>query len=95
MKIYVQSADGELVFPSFMDFQQMYRLKFVSPDDLVRRETSNRWIRAGDLPELRAMHLYEPSMKARHVTTAMWLLVGLMALAVMLQWIVNVVAVAD
>lgn len=92
MKIYVQHAGGELVFPSFMDFQQMYRLKFVSPDDLVRRETSDRWIRAGDLPELRAMHLYEPSAKARHVTTAMWLLIGLMAVAVMLQWIANIVA---
>lgn len=59
MKIYVRHGDGELMFPSFRDFQAMYRLKFVAPDDLVRRETSDRWVRAADLPELRAMRLYE------------------------------------
>lgn len=90
MKIYVRHEEGELVFPSFMDFQNMYRLRFVSPDDMVRRETSDRWIRAGDLPELRAMHLYGRSGRVRHITTAMWLLVGLLGLGVMVQLIVVV-----
>lgn len=91
MKIYVRHGDGELVFPSFNDFQKMYRLKFVSPDDMVRRETSDRWSRAGDLPELRAMHLYQDSGRVRHLTNAMWLLIGVAAVAVMVQLIYVVV----
>jgi len=57
MKVYVRHGGGELTFPSFRDFQSMYRLRFVSPDDLVRRETSSRWVRAADLPELRVLEL--------------------------------------
>lgn len=58
MKIYVRHDDNELMFPSFREFVSMYRIRFISPDDLVRREFSDRWIRAGDMPELRAMHVY-------------------------------------
>lgn len=58
MKIYVRHGDGELMFPSFREFLSMYKAKFIAPDDLVRREFSDRWIRAGDMPELRSMHLY-------------------------------------
>jgi hypothetical protein len=57
MKVYVRHGEGELMFPSFRDFADMYRLKFVAPDDLVRRETSSRWVRAADLPELRVLEL--------------------------------------
>lgn len=91
MKIYVRHADGELVFPSFRDFQNMYRLRFVSPDDLVRRETSQRWMRAGDLPELRTLHLYDRSPRARKIQAALWLMVGLLAVGVMVQLIVVLV----
>ena len=59
MKVYVQHEGGELMFPSFRDFQTMYRLKFVSPDDMVRRESSQRWTRAADLPEIRALMAQE------------------------------------
>lgn len=87
MKIYVRSEGGELEFPSFKDFQNMYRLNFISPDDMVRRETSDRWMRAGDLPELRSMMLYDrPSKRARRITTAVWLIVGLIAVGVTLQF---------
>ena len=92
MKIHVRHGDGELVFPSFRDFQNMYRLKFVSPDDLVRRETSDRWIRARDLPELRALHLYDRSAPARHLVTGLWLLLGLISLGVMAQFVYVILA---
>lgn len=87
MKVYVRSGSDELVFPSFRDFQNMYRLKFIAPDDLVRREYSDRWIPARDLPELRAMHLYDRHGRDRHIATGMWLLVGLLALGVLAQLI--------
>lgn len=85
MKIYVRHDDGELMFPSFRDFQNMYRLKFVAPDDLVRRENSDRWVKARDLPELRSMHLYDRSGPARAFTIVMWLMLGVFAVAVTLQ----------
>jgi hypothetical protein len=85
MKVFVRHEGRELVFPSFQDFQSMYRLKFVSPDDLVRRETSGRWLRAGDLPELRSLHLYDRGGRRRAVTQAFWLMLGLFALGVMAQ----------
>lgn len=85
MKIFVRHGDGELVFPSFRDFQNMYRLKFVSPDDLVRRENSERWVRASDLPELRTIHLYDRNGVNRYAAAAVWLTVGLFAVAIVVQ----------
>lgn len=87
MKVYVRHGGGELMFPSFKDFQSMYRLKFIAPDDLVRRETSDRWVPAKDLPELRALHLYDRPAAGRWVGTAFWLMLGLVALAVALQMV--------
>lgn len=89
MKIYVRHGDGqseaELMFPSFRDFQAMYRLKFVGPEDLVRRENSSRWVRARDLPELRALQIYERSKVA---SAFRWLLALMLlgaALVIFLQ----------
>jgi hypothetical protein len=87
MKVYVRHDDGELMFPSFKDFQNMYRLKFVAPDDLVRRENSDRWVKARDLPELRAMHLYDRSGQQRAISTAMWLMLGVFAIVILVQLI--------
>jgi hypothetical protein len=83
MKVYVRHGDGELMFPSFKEFQAMYRLKFIAPDDLVRRETSERWLRAGDLPELRGV--VEAGRMGRQFTLLMWLLVGFFALVILFQ----------
>jgi hypothetical protein len=85
MRFHVRSGDRELVFPSFRDFQAMYRQGFVAPDDLVRRENGTRWAKARDLPELRSVHLYERGGTHRALTTALWLMLGLFAAAVVLQ----------
>ncbi len=85
MKMYVRYEGREWVFPSFQDFLVMYRMKFIGPDDLVRRETGERWLRAGDLPELRSVHLYDRNGRRRAVTLAFWLMLGVFALAVMAQ----------
>jgi len=86
MKFYVQHGGKELVFPSFRDFQSMYRLKFVGPDDLVRRENSERWVRAGDLPELRTIHLYERQGGTWSLHLFLLILLGSVAFGVMGQF---------
>ena len=83
MRVYVRHGERELMFPSFKEFQAMYRLKFIAPDDLVRRETSERWLRAGDLPELRGV--VEAGRIGRQFTLAMWLMVGLFALVIIIR----------
>lgn len=77
MKVHVKErADGmELTFPSFAEFQTLWMRKFISDDDLVRREGSTRWIRAGDLPELRTMK----DMARGNVQWGVWLTVGVTA----------------
>jgi hypothetical protein len=84
MKFYVKHADGELMFPSFKDFQSMYRLKFIAPTDMVRRENSERWMKAADLPELRLTHS-QTHGQGRRFTQAIWLLLGVAVLVVMFQ----------
>jgi hypothetical protein len=84
MKVYVRHGDRELMFPSFKDFQTMYRLKFIAPDDLVRRETSDRWIAAGDLPELR--NLSRAERETRYVSTTLYLMVAVLAFALMIRF---------
>ena len=76
----------ELVFPSFRDLQSMYRLKFLGPDDLVRRENSERWIRVGDLPELRSVHLYAAQQGPWTLQLLMLVMLGAVALFVMGQF---------
>ena len=83
MKVYVRHGEGELMFPSFKEFQTMYRVKFVAPDDLVRRENSDRWVRAGDMPELRGVRDHQ--RMERHVSAAVWLAVGFFALMVIVR----------
>lgn len=59
MKVYVRSDGGELACRSFGELQELFRLSLVGEDDLVRREGSERWVRAGDLPELRRLRQHQ------------------------------------
>ena len=53
MRYFVRSADGqELVCPSLADLHALYSQGFIDDRDLVRAESSQRWIRAGALPAL-------------------------------------------
>lgn len=54
MQYVIKNAQGqELVCPSLADLLSLYAQGFVSDDDMVRSETSTRWVRAGDMPALR------------------------------------------
>ena len=53
MRYLVRNARGEeLVVPSLTVLHDLYVHGFLADDDLVRAETSSRWIRAGALPAL-------------------------------------------
>ncbi len=53
MRYHVRNAQGEeLLVPSLAVLHDLYTHGFLGDDDLVRAETSSRWIRAGSLPAL-------------------------------------------
>jgi hypothetical protein len=53
MRYHVRNARGEeLVVPSLAVLHDLYEHGFLADDDLVRSETSARWVRAGTLPAL-------------------------------------------
>ena len=53
MKYRVRNAEGEeLVVPSLGDLHDLYAHGFLAEDDLVRAESSPRWVRAGAMPAL-------------------------------------------
>ncbi len=53
MRYRVRNASGEeLVVPSLRDLHHLYEHGFLTDDDLVRSERSDRWIRAGAMPAL-------------------------------------------
>jgi hypothetical protein len=56
MQYRVRSVDGkELVVPSLAVLHDLYDHGFLGDDDLVRAETSERWVRAGALPALQGV----------------------------------------
>jgi hypothetical protein len=53
MRYRVRSANGEeLVVPTLAVLHDLYEHGFLADDDLVRAESSDRWVRAGALPAL-------------------------------------------
>jgi hypothetical protein len=51
MRYHVRSADGEeLICPSLADLHALYHQGFLSDEDFVRADNSNRWVRAGNMP---------------------------------------------
>jgi hypothetical protein len=53
MRYLVRNARGEeLLVPSLPVLHDLYQHGFLADDDLVRAETSSRWVRAGSLPAL-------------------------------------------
>lgn len=53
MRYRVRNARGdELVVPSLSVLHDLYEHGFLADDDLVRAESSHRWVRAGALPAL-------------------------------------------
>ncbi len=53
MRYVIRNADGkELVCPSLADLHSLYAQGFLSDEDQVRAETSQRFVPAGSMPAL-------------------------------------------
>jgi hypothetical protein len=86
MRYRVRNALGEeLVVPSLSVLHDLYEHGFLADDDLVRSETSSRWIRAGALPALHGVRerRTDPKKIALLVLAAAALAAGV---AVLLRW---------
>jgi hypothetical protein len=56
VRYHVRNAGGEeLVVPSLDDLHALYARGFLADDDLVRAETSERWIAAGAMRALQGV----------------------------------------
>lgn len=76
MRYLVRDAEGrELTVPSLADLARLHRLGFLADDDLVRRETAERWERVADLA------LAAPPSRRRPRDLRRWLLVAFAAVA--------------
>jgi hypothetical protein len=78
MRYVVKNAQGEqLTVPSLEVLHELYTHGFLGDDDLVRSETSSRWIRAGKLSAFQGVRY------RRKDPRKMWMLVAVaMAVAV-------------
>ena len=53
MRYHVRNRRGEeLVVPSLADLHGLYSQGFLEEEDLVRAESSDRWVPAGQMPAL-------------------------------------------
>jgi hypothetical protein len=58
MRYFVRNPGGEeLVVPSLGDLHALYSQGFLADEDLVRAETSDRWVRAGAMPALHGVRM--------------------------------------
>ncbi len=56
MRYVIRTPDGkELVCPSLADLHALYAQGFLGDEDLVRAETSDRWVKVGSMPALRGV----------------------------------------
>lgn len=84
MRYLVRNARGEeLLVPSLTVLHDLYVHGFLADDDLVRAETSPRWIRAGALPALHGIRerRADPRKVALLVVAAAALAAGVALLA--------------
>ncbi len=84
MRYLVRNARGEeLLVPSLTVLHDLYVHGFLADDDLVRAETSSRWIRAGALPALHGIRerRADPRKVALLVAAAAALAAGVALLA--------------
>jgi hypothetical protein len=80
LRYHVRNRSGEeLVVPSLADLHGLYSQGFLEDDDLVRAESSDRWVHAGRMAALAGVRLRkrEPGRFALLVAAAIVLVAGL------------------
>ena len=55
MKLHVRSQGGELTIPDQKEFLLLWNRGVIAPDDLVKRDGVERWVRAAELPWIHGM----------------------------------------
>ncbi len=55
MKYQVRNANGQLTVGSYAELRTLYHRQFISDDDEICREGSDQWIKAGNMPDLKAI----------------------------------------
>jgi hypothetical protein len=53
MKFRVRNKYGELGVTSFAELRTLYLRQFISDDDEILRDGTDRWVKAGLMPDLR------------------------------------------
>lgn len=66
MKYYIRTREGEeLTVADGSHVVMLFRQKFLSPDDEIRKEGSERWRRMRDIPEYASMMRQEQTDVSR------------------------------
>jgi hypothetical protein len=79
MRYHVKDATGrELVVPTLRDLHHLYAHGFLSDDDLVRSDTSERWERVGSMRALDGVR----ELRAEPPTRVLAIAAALAALAI-------------
>jgi hypothetical protein len=74
----IRNHEGkELVCPSLADLHALYAQGFLSDDDLVRAEGSQRWVPAGRMPALRGVRERRADPRKMMVVLAAAMILGL------------------
>jgi hypothetical protein len=85
MRYFVRDTGGrELVVPTLRDLHALYVHGFLSDDDLVRGETTTRWVRAGAMPALHGVR-----EKRADPRKMLMLLAAAVALAAAIAWLLG------
>ena len=74
VRYFIKNQEGqELACPSLADLHALYAQGFLTDDDLVRPESSQRWCPVGSFPALRGVraHRAEPNRMALVLVAAL------------------------
>ncbi len=86
MRYHVKDADGqELVCPSLADLHGLYNQGFLSDQDFVRAENSQRWVRVGNMPALRGVREQRKDPRKMALLLAAAMALGF-ALLLLVKW---------
>lgn len=86
MRYLVRDREGrELTVPSLADLAALHRQGFLGDEDLVRRETSDRWERVADLAALGATRGRRRARDLRWVVAVLFAAVTLVAALALLR----------
>jgi hypothetical protein len=86
MRYQVKVDDQMLTFNSIKELEKMYIHGFVSPEDMVKPENSERWVAAGTMPVLRGARPKAKVETQMVVIVAMTLIFSLVVGAFVLKY---------